>query len=93
MDREKSGLSMNRPIPCEVLGLVCSGCSDKEIVKRLGLSRNTVRNHVAMIYSKIDVHRRGAAIVWARERGFTGPSAQERQALKTRDGRTGAFPG
>jgi hypothetical protein len=33
MDREKSGLSMNRPIPCEVLGLVCSGCSDKEIVK------------------------------------------------------------
>jgi hypothetical protein len=33
---------------------------------------NTVRNHVATIYRKIDVHRRVAAIVWARERGFFG---------------------
>ncbi|MGV8670827.1 response regulator transcription factor, partial [Pseudomonas aeruginosa] len=34
------------------------------------LAPNTVRNHVATIYAKLDVHSRGEAIVWARERGF-----------------------
>jgi PAS domain S-box-containing protein len=57
----------------EVLELICGGLSDNDIAERLGLSRNTVRNHVATLYGKIDVHRRGAAIVWARERGITGP--------------------
>jgi PAS domain S-box-containing protein len=57
----------------EVLELICGGASDAEIAETLGLSRNTVRNHVATLYGKIDVHRRSAAIVWARERGITGP--------------------
>ncbi len=56
----------------EVLGLICQGLADGEIAAALGLSRNTVRNQVSAIYAKIDVHRRSAAIVWARERGFTG---------------------
>ena len=56
----------------EVLGLLCQGHSDDEIARQLRLSRNTVRNHVATIYSKIGVHRRSAAIVWARDRGITG---------------------
>ncbi|MBV6305434.1 helix-turn-helix transcriptional regulator [Candidimonas humi] len=56
----------------EVLGLMCEGMDDQEIADFLHLSRNTVRNHVAMLYNKLDVHRRGAAIVWARERGITG---------------------
>ncbi len=60
----------------ETLELICQGLSDSEIAARLGLSRNTVRNHVATLYAKIDVHRRGAAIVWARERGVTGPDAR-----------------
>jgi PAS domain S-box-containing protein len=59
----------------EVLELICGGLSDNDIAQRLGLSRNTVRNHVATLYGKIDVHRRSAAIVWARERGITGPKA------------------
>ena len=57
----------------EILGLICQGLSDGEIVEALGLTRNTVRNHVARIYGKADVHSRSAAIIWARERGFTGP--------------------
>ncbi|HWK60543.1 MAG TPA: helix-turn-helix transcriptional regulator [Eoetvoesiella sp.] len=56
----------------DVLGLMCQGQSDEEIGATLHLARNTVRNHVATIYSKIDVHRRSAAIVWARERGIIG---------------------
>lgn len=56
----------------EVLGLLCQGHDDDSIAKSLKLSRNTVRNHVATIYSKIGVHRRSAAIVWARDRGITG---------------------
>jgi PAS domain S-box-containing protein len=56
----------------EVLGLICQGLTDQDIAKQLGVSRNTIRNQVAAIYSKVDVHRRSAVIVWARERGFTG---------------------
>ena len=54
----------------EVLELICNGRSDGEIAEALGLSRNTVRNHVATLYGKIGVNRRSAAVVWGRERGF-----------------------
>lgn len=54
----------------EVLGLICEGLDDKAIAKRLTLSGNTVRNHVAGIYAKIGVNRRSAAVAWARERGL-----------------------
>jgi PAS domain S-box-containing protein len=57
----------------EVLGLICQGLTDQEIAKQLGVSRNTIRNQIAAICRKVDVHRRSALIVWARERGFTGP--------------------
>lgn len=54
----------------QVLELVCRGLGDDDIATGLSLSRNTVRNHVARIYAKIGVNKRGAAIVWARERGL-----------------------
>jgi DNA-binding CsgD family transcriptional regulator len=59
----------------EVLGLICQGRSDKEMSQILKLSPNTIRNHVSSLYRKINVKRRGAAIVWARERGITGKTA------------------
>lgn len=58
----------------DVLDLICEGLADKEIASRLGVSPSTVRNHVASVYSKLDVHRRGEAIAWARERGLFGIS-------------------
>jgi PAS domain S-box-containing protein len=77
--------SVNSPkLPCvsfaeltarerDVLGLICEGLADKEIAARLKLAPNTVRNHVSTLYSKLDVHSRSEAIVWARERGlFSG---------------------
>jgi hypothetical protein len=44
-----------------------------------------VRNHLATIYGKIDVHRRSDAIIWARDRGFTGNSKSkpEREKLQS----------
>ena len=54
----------------EVLGLISHGLSDIDIAEKLRLTRSTVRNHVATLYSKIDVHSRSSAIVWARERGI-----------------------
>jgi PAS domain S-box-containing protein len=66
--RENIDLS---PREREVLGLICEGLDDRAIAKRLSLSANTVRNHVASIYSKIGVNRRAAAVLWARERGLT----------------------
>lgn len=54
----------------QVLEQVCQGLDDTAIASLLSMSRNTVRNHVARIYAKIGVNKRGAAIVWARERGL-----------------------
>lgn len=58
------------PRELEVLGLMCEGGDDAAIAETLHLSRNTVRNHVAAIYSKIGVNRRSAAVIWARDRGI-----------------------
>lgn len=54
----------------DVLSLIGEGLDDRAVAQRLGLSRNTVRNHVTRLYAKIGVNRRGAAVVWARERGY-----------------------
>ncbi len=56
----------------EILGLMCQGLNDPDIAQTLSVSRHTVRNHIASLYSKLQVHRRSAAIVWARERGIVG---------------------
>ncbi|MGY2262564.1 PAS domain S-box protein [Pseudomonas sp. SDO55104_S430] len=62
----------------DVLGLICEGLADKEIAARLKLAPNTVRNHVATVYSKLDVHSRSEAIVWARERGLFSGSGKSK---------------
>ena len=66
----------------DTLGLMCEGLADKEIAARLGLASNTVRNHVAALYSKLDVHSRSEAIVWARERGVFGHAVERAPARK-----------
>ncbi|MNP18542.1 putative HTH-type transcriptional regulator [compost metagenome] len=64
----------------DVLALICEGLADKEIAARLKLAPNTVRNHVATVYSKLGVHSRSEAIVWARERGlFSGTGKSKGQ--------------
>ncbi|WP_342394694.1 helix-turn-helix transcriptional regulator [Sinorhizobium garamanticum] len=70
--KPEASLSDLTPRELEVLGLMCQGLTNAAIVKKLGVTQNTVRNHIARIYVKIDVHDRAGAVVWARERGFTG---------------------
>ncbi len=71
----------------EILALICEGRSDAEMSKMLGLSQNTIRNHVASLYRKIGVNRRSAAIIWARERAITRYEfnvAKSRHAIRDR---------
>ncbi len=70
----------------EVLSLICRGQDDKTISRTLGVSNNTVRNHVARIYAKIGVNRRNAAAAWARARGFDGDSMDMLQAVGDMNG-------
>lgn len=46
----------------EVLLLLAEGHSNKEIAKRLFISANTVKTHLARVYSKLEVSRRTQAI-------------------------------
>jgi len=71
----QSGLDELSEREREVLGLICRGQNDYEMSAALGLSRNTIRNHIASLYRKIGVNRRGAAIIWARERGISADEA------------------
>ena len=54
----------------QILDLICQGLGDDAIAKRLNLSKNTVRNHSASLYRKLDVHKRSEAIIWGRDNGF-----------------------
>src|SRR5690606_18148167 len=55
----------------QVLARISQGMTNDEIAAELAITPRTVRNHLANIYAKIDVHSRAEAVVWARERGIT----------------------
>ena len=52
---------------CEVLELLAAGHPNKMIARRLTISPNTVKTHVARIYEKLDVASRTQAISKARD--------------------------
>jgi len=54
------------PREVEILAAFASGQSNKELARRLGISPNTVKTHVARIYEKLGVGRRVQAIDKAR---------------------------
>lgn len=51
----------------EVLELLAAGCANKEIARRLEVSPNTVKTHVARLYEKIGAARRTEAVQKARD--------------------------
>lgn len=66
----------------EVLGLVCRGVGDREIADQLGIAQNTVRNHVSALFRKAGVSSRTALVIWSRERGFNGGTANELSSVE-----------
>lgn len=54
------------PRECEVLDLLAEGCSNKLIARRLEISPNTVKTHVARLFEKLDAQSRVQAIAKAR---------------------------
>ena len=54
----------------EVLNLVSSGLSDKEIGRRLGLSAKTVAAHLTSVVSKLNLHGRVEAALYGHRLGL-----------------------
>lgn len=58
------------PKELEVLGLMASGCSNKEISEALHKSEGTIKNHVSNLLSKLGVRDRTRAVLVAIEKGI-----------------------
>jgi DNA-binding CsgD family transcriptional regulator len=73
--RGQSGGAHGRPklprMQDAVVRLVCEGLPTGTIAKRLDLSRNTVLNHLKVIYKKLGVNSREALVVEAMKRKLT----------------------
>ena len=54
----------------EVLGLVASGCTNREIAAILVISEKTVARHLSNIFAKLDLASRTAAAAYAFEHGL-----------------------
>jgi DNA-binding CsgD family transcriptional regulator len=54
------------PRECEILALLASGQSNKEMARTLAISPNTIKTHLARVYEKLEVARRVQAIEKAR---------------------------
>lgn len=54
----------------EVLGLLAEGTPNHELAARMGISRNTVRNHVQNLLTKLGVHSRLEAVAMATREGL-----------------------
>jgi HD-GYP domain-containing protein (c-di-GMP phosphodiesterase class II) len=61
----------------EVLALLTHGLPNKTIAFKLGISRNTVGNHVERIYTKLGVSSRAAAAMRAMQHGIVGQGQEE----------------
>jgi DNA-binding NarL/FixJ family response regulator len=58
------------PKELEVLGLMASGCSNKEISIALHKSEGTIKNHVSNLLAKLGVRDRTRAVLVAIEKGI-----------------------
>ena len=58
----------------QVLQLAADGLSDREIAGKLIISEKTVKNHIANIFSKLQVNDRTQAILYALKKGLVSMS-------------------
>jgi DNA-binding NarL/FixJ family response regulator len=71
----------------QVLNLMALGATNQGIADELGLSIDTVKHHTTLIYKRLDVRNRAAAVHLAERLGLLtrpAPSAQDRSPLPDR---------
>jgi HD-GYP domain-containing protein (c-di-GMP phosphodiesterase class II) len=68
--RRRDGPFGLTPREVDVLRLLATGLSNKEIAQRLVITPKTVGNHVERIYAKIDVRSRAGAALFATQHGL-----------------------
>ncbi|RME46470.1 MAG: DNA-binding response regulator [Caldilineae bacterium] len=61
----------------EILRLVATGASNKQIADQLVLSVSTIKNHIRNIFRKLHLKNRREAVAYARRHGLTPPSARK----------------
>jgi NarL family two-component system response regulator LiaR len=60
-ERKREGLGIT-PREMEILGLIASGLSNREIAGRLFVSENTVKTHSSRLFDKLGAKRRTQAV-------------------------------
>jgi DNA-binding NarL/FixJ family response regulator len=70
VDETRESFSPLSPREMEILQQVTRGLSNKEIAASLGISHQTVKNHMTAILNKLDVEDRTQAAVFALKRGW-----------------------
>jgi len=60
------------PTEVEILSMIGKAHSIPAIAASRGISNKTVRNHLARIYRKLELHGRTEAMLWAARMGLTG---------------------
>jgi DNA-binding NarL/FixJ family response regulator len=54
----------------EILKLLATGQSNKQVARRLEISEKTVRNHVSHMYEKLGIYDRSQAVLYAVRKGL-----------------------
>ena len=88
IDTQVSDVALVEPLTArerDVLGLLAFGYSNADIAETLVLSEGTVKTHVKRVLSKLDVHNRTEAALYARDHNLTyAPPAGEASVVSLR---------
>jgi DNA-binding NarL/FixJ family response regulator len=68
----RHGMHHLSPTELEILAMIGRAHSIPSIAASRGISHKTVRNHLAKIYRKLELHGRTEAMLWAARMGLTG---------------------
>jgi DNA-binding NarL/FixJ family response regulator len=88
-EEEERFLAPLSPREMEILELVIQGMSNREIAYQLGISHQTVKNHMTSILSKLGVADRTQAAVYALRHGWVPLHELEKRARRFLPGTAG----